>query len=344
MLMKTWLTRKIWLLLPPLLLLQGCGNRYAEEVKQHHVSATKQMAQLKQQLDSKQLSNALLVQTYADTLSETQPTLAPIAAALKKDASTNGNIYQNFVTRLKAVNQNPEREADYRLAIEELSSIAVGSDPVVFNDSLLDQVNTLADLSQGKLARINVPMGEAAQNLKNGQGAVPGSYLVGNPNYGSFKQDSSGNSFWEWYGMYAMFSSVMGIFGSGYHQGPVYASDWYRQPRYSYYNDYGRNSYGSSQAQQSWNTTKDALAKKGVTPAKPKKDFRSTAGKQRLSTYAYKREANRKQYGAKTKQQAANAPPNRSGTKKSQRKSAFSGFKPSSRGTGSGSRGIRFGK
>jgi len=339
--MNVFLKQKIWLLLIPLLplFLQGCGNRYADEVQQYHATAEKQMALLKQQLDGRQLSNALLTQTYADTLAKNQPSLAPIAQALKRDATSNGGMYQNFANRLKDVNLTPEREADYQLAIEELNNITVGSDPVVFNDSLLDQVNTLADLSQGQLARINVPKGEAAQNLKDGKNAVPGSYLVGNPSYGSFKQDSSGQSFWAWYGQYAMLRSVIGMF-----QGPIYARDWYSQPRYSYYNDYGRNSYGSPQARQSWDNTKSNLAKKGITPATPKKDFRSTAGKQRMSTYAYKRETSRKQYGAKTRQQAANAPPGRGSANKSQRTSAFSSFKPSSRGTSSGSRSTRFGK
>ncbi|NOZ54534.1 MAG: hypothetical protein GXP08_15615 [Gammaproteobacteria bacterium] len=334
--MRILLKQKIWLLLLSVLLLQGCGNRYAEEVQQHHATVEKRMAVLKQQLDNKQLTNAVLTHTYADKLSAAQPELRPIAQALKKDASSSGGMYQNLMARLAAVNRKPERETDYRLAIEELNNIAVGSDPAVFNDALLDQVNTLADLSQGQLARINVPKGEAAQNLKGGQGIVPGSYLVGNPSYGSFKQDSSGKSIWEWYGQYAMFRDIMS-FG----RGPIYASDWYSQPRYSYYNDYGRNSYGSPKEQRGWNNTKDKLAKKGITPAKPKKDFRSAAGKRRLSTYAYNRQANKKQYGAKTRQQAANAPPK---SNKARRTSAFSGFKPSSRSASRGSRSIRSGK
>ncbi|NOX43807.1 MAG: hypothetical protein GXP19_08775 [Gammaproteobacteria bacterium] len=347
--MRKFLQQKTWLLVPllllSLLLLQGCGNRYAEQVQGYHADAVKVVSQLKQQLDRNQLSNAVLVKTYADTLIQTRPELNSVAQLLKKDATSSGGMYQNFANRLKSVNQIPEREEDFRLAIEELNNITVGSDPAVFNDGLLDLVNTLADLSQGELARVNVPKGETAQNLKDSTGVVPGSYLVGNPNYGNFRQNSSGKSFWEWYGQYALISNLVGLGGGyGFSRGPIYADAWYRQPRHSYYNDYGRSAYGSQKARNNWKNTEAKLGKKGITPAKPKKDFRSAAGKRRMSTYAYQRQANNKQYGAKTKQQAANAPPKGSGANKTKRSSAFSFFKPSSRGTSSGSRSFRSGK
>jgi hypothetical protein len=39
----------------------------------------------------------------------------------------------------------------------------------------------------------------------------PGYQYVGNPRYGQWRNDSSGNSFWEFYGKYALFRDVLGL-------------------------------------------------------------------------------------------------------------------------------------
>lgn len=338
--MKIFLEQKMWLLLVPLLFLQGCDNRYEEKVQQQHAAVTKQLDSLKDKLDNNNLSNAVLVKSYGATLSTLKPELIPVIDTLKKDASSQGGMYKNLESRLKAVNKKPERQADYRAASEDLNNITVGADAAVFNDSLLDIVNTLADLSGGKLARINVPKSKVAENLKDKQGIVPGSYLVGNPNYGSFKQDDSGKSMWEWYGQYAMFRDLMGAgANNSYRRGPIYANDWYREPHNSYYNNYGRDSYGSRQAKKKWKTRSTKLRANGIVPPKPKKDFRSIAGKKRLSSYAYQK-ASYTQHGAKTK----SVPRNTTNNTKTQRVSSFNSFRPSSRGSSTGGRSFRSGK
>lgn len=63
------------------------------------------------------------------------------------------------------------------------------------------------------------------------QTAPPGySNYVGNSQYGSWKQDNSGNSFWAFYGQYAFMSNMIGLMN-----GPVYRSG---------YNDYRTNYRG----------------------------------------------------------------------------------------------------
>lgn len=57
----------------------------------------------------------------------------------------------------------------------------------------------------------------------------PGYQYVGNSHYGHWRTDSYGNSFWEWYGKYAMMSTVFGMFNR-----PVYRNDW------NSYNDFRR--------------------------------------------------------------------------------------------------------
>lgn len=40
----------------------------------------------------------------------------------------------------------------------------------------------------------------------------PAGHFVGNPYYGRWERDSSGNSFWVWYGRYALFRDILTIF------------------------------------------------------------------------------------------------------------------------------------
>ena len=49
----------------------------------------------------------------------------------------------------------------------------------------------------------------------------PGYQYVGDSRYGQWRTDNSGNSFWEFYGKYALLSHVFGSFNR-----PIYRSDW----------------------------------------------------------------------------------------------------------------------
>jgi len=71
----------------------------------------------------------------------------------------------------------------------------------------------------------------------------PGYEFVGDKNYGQWKTDSSGSSFWEFYGKYRMFTDVLGFFS-----GPIYRHDYndyhgYRSRRRPYFGS--RNQYGT---------------------------------------------------------------------------------------------------
>lgn len=68
------------------------------------------------------------------------------------------------------------------------------------------------------------------------KGASPAGYsnYVGNERYGQWRQNSSGGSFWEFYGKYAMLTSVFNMM--------AYPA------RMSYYNDYRNNYYGSGRS------------------------------------------------------------------------------------------------
>ena len=318
------------LLLISFLVLSGCsGNRYAEDVQYQHKALTVKFNDLKQKLDGNQLRNAVIARDYASTLVKYKPEMAAIANVLKKDATSEGVMYQSLHQRLGKVNLNPQREDEYRQISSELLSLDAGSDPVVFNESLIDIVNTLADLSDGALPRINIPKSSSAEKT------APGSYLVGNQNYGNWQKDSSGSSFWQFYGQYALFRDLMRP-SYGYFGGPIYRNNWYGSQRYSYHHDYGRSTYGSASQQKTWDRTAKNLKSKGKKVVTNKKDYRSSSAKKRSSTY---KQMASKQYGAKSASSSKS-----SSSSSGKRSSTYGQYGSSSRGTSSGSRSFRGGK
>ncbi|MCF8087477.1 MAG: hypothetical protein K9K63_16945 [Desulfotignum sp.] len=62
------------------------------------------------------------------------------------------------------------------------------------------------------------------------EAAPPGMAYVGNPEYGEWRQDDSGNRFWSWYGRYAFFSNL--FFFPSYHYGYRSWSGWRNDYRY----------------------------------------------------------------------------------------------------------------
>ncbi len=316
-----------------ILLTSACGNRYVEDIQQSQKAVDTRLATLKNELDRGSLRNALIVKSYASKLRAMDPSLSEIADVIQTDATSRGTLYQSLIKRAQAVNRTPEKKEAYNTAANELNNIYVASDPIVFNESLIDLVNTLADLSGGELSRVNIPKSDTNKSEK-----VPGSYLVGNPSYGQWSTNSSGGSFWEWYGKYALFSSLIRP-SYGYYGRPTLFNSWYGQPRYSYYHDYGRSSYGSRQDRQGWQKGSSNLRNKGITPSKPKKDYRSNASKKRQSTYAYNQNKSAsRQYGAKSRSSGSS-----SGSSYNKRTSSYGGYSSSFR-SNSSSRSFRGGK
>lgn len=215
-----------------LALLSACGNRFEEQLRGVHKDVQSSLAYLKDQLDTRQLSNALLIGKYADAVIQQKPDYADIATLLKKEATSQGKAYTALSQRLAAVSLTPTGAEAASNDLQELQLINSAADVYEFNNSLADVVNTLAALSDGQLAVINVPASQRASAQK-------ANALVGNPAYGSWSQNSGGQSFWAWYGMYSMFSNVMGMNRYGY-------GSWSSRPHYSYYGNYGRNRWGSN--------------------------------------------------------------------------------------------------
>jgi len=174
-----------------LLLLSGCSNEYAEDIQNRYSFVKSQLDSLENKLQRGRLSNALLIRHYAKKLKQQKPELAEVVAQLETDASSKGPSFQNLKKRLAAINRSPDNKNQYLPSAQELDALTAATDPLVYNDSLQDVVNTLADLSGGTLPRVNVPKQASSSNN------VAGSQLIGNPNYGSWSGGSSCGGFWQ---------------------------------------------------------------------------------------------------------------------------------------------------
>ncbi|NOQ63862.1 MAG: hypothetical protein GQ582_05065 [Methyloprofundus sp.] len=277
---------KHFLILCLLGVLTGCGNDYAEQIQQRYLVAKTSLDNLERKLQAKELTNAKIVNIYAQKLAQIKPDLLPVAKAMRKDATEYGALYQGLLDRLNEVNRNPENKEQFKQASDALISIDMGADPIVFNDALIDLINTMAELSGGKLETISIPEDSQAANSRGD--VTPGSYLVGNPGYGEYRNDSSGRSMWHWYGQYAFFSSILGR--NHYNRGPIYYDRWNSGYHNSYYNDYGRGSYGSYSDRSRTTQRNTTMRNNGHTPVtQPRKQYGSVKGRQRVSSYKQQR-------------------------------------------------------
>ena len=97
-----------------------------------------------------------------------------------------------------------------------------GSDELVYREAVLDW----QQVDSGTYERYQPFLGMVVLSKSPGgnvdQDAHPPGYRqVGDERYGQWRQDSSGRSFWEFYGQYALLSHIMGGFGR-----PIYRDDW----------------------------------------------------------------------------------------------------------------------
>lgn len=237
----------------------GCGDQRPERLNSNIKNANYLINNLAQNLDANTIRNATILREYAKLLAQYKPELKPLLQQLSRDASRDGPMFQGLVLRLKTVQEQPQVLGDIEAQLFETENLLAASDPALFNDALSDPINVIADMSDGKLARVNAISKQQSLQANRADDNGAGSQLVGNPSYGNWHSNGSGGSFWQWYGMYSMFSALSSR--------PVYYDRWSSRRDYSYYNDYGRNRYTSPQQAKSQdnlaNKTKKKFASKG---------------------------------------------------------------------------------
>lgn len=220
------------------LLVSACGDERQDRIDSNIKSAEYLIDSLGQALDNNNIRNAMLLEQYALLLSKDKPELKPLLTELSRDATRDGPTYQGLVQRLKTISEQPQIVGDIEAQLYETEVLMEASDPNLFNDALSDPINVIADMSDGKLARVNAISQQQSLLANGAEDNGAGSQLVGNPGYGQWQSNSSGMSFWHWYGMYSMFSAITN---------PVRYDRWSSNRDYSYYNDVGRNRYTSPQ-------------------------------------------------------------------------------------------------
>lgn len=238
----------------------GCSDQRQDKLNSNIQGAGYLLNNLAQNLDANNIRNAMLLGEYAKLLAQDKPELKPLLMQLSRDASRDGPMFQGLQQRLTMLKEQPQLIGDIEAQLYESENLIAASDPNLFNDALSDPINVIADMSDGKLARVNAISKQQSLQANGAEDNGAGSQLVGNPGYGHWQTHSNGSSFWQWYGMYAMFSALS--------PRPVYYDRWSSRRDYSYYNDYGRNRYTSPKQAKS----QDNLAKK------TKKQFANRGG------------------------------------------------------------------
>lgn len=251
-------------------LMLGCESkeeRTQQTIKYTLQEASKEINALGDALEKKQIRNAVLLSEYSRVLSQQNPQLSAIAQLIGQDASTQGPLYQNLLTRYSEL-KAPAANMSSDDIINQATLLKEAATRSLYSDALTDPINVLADMSNGTLSRVGAVSKAAEDAANNGQANV-GNQLVGNANYGQWETNSSGTSFWMWYGMYRMLGDLVG---------DVEYGGWSKRRRYSYYNDYGRKRYTSYKRYQ----------RQTVVEQRTRQSYKSQ-GKQFTSPYAKKK-------------------------------------------------------
>ena len=255
--------------------LSGCTSDeelWQKSLQAGSTEASAEVNRLIGQVKGQSIRNVKLLNAYADVVKKESPDLKEIVETLATDATVNGPIVKGLKERLESANKGVAQavkggEQEVLQLQQEFSAIQVAADPALFGMMLTDPINVLADMSNGKLARVEAMSKEATLQANQSGDYGAGSQLVGNPNYGQWRGGSHGRSFWEWYGMYSLFSNMF--------RPPIYYGSWAGNRGYSYYSDYGRNYYTSPSARKG----------QEVQAAKTKQKFQKS-GKSFKSPYA----------------------------------------------------------
>ena len=140
----------------------------------------------------------------------------PTYSVVLDDMKEEGNFFKTYFHKFQIVTPEQTTETDWKEVSKDL-----------FEYSLPFLGMTVFTKQDGKEVETVGP---------------PGYEYVGNTRYGEWRTDSSGQSFWAWYGQYALISHLLG-------PSPIYRNDWdaYRghtsqqRPYYGPNQGYGTN-------------------------------------------------------------------------------------------------------
>ncbi|MCH2037497.1 MAG: hypothetical protein MK137_02755 [Rickettsiales bacterium] len=221
-----WLKRsKVWGIILVVLVTVSCSDPVKDELESLAPSVSKKIEDLNTKLDNNDLTNAIILKDYAKKLKKTHPEYTSVANEFLKETKPDNDRIVSMEKRFKEIMDEPKKFRSHKERLIEMASLANASDSQIYNDSLIDPINTMADLSQGSLQRL--------QESRSKRNADEVSRLVGNPNYGRW-ENRGGQSIWVWLAAYSIFNNLTT---------PYYYHSWYYNRPWSYYHDYGRDIY-----------------------------------------------------------------------------------------------------
>ncbi len=167
----------------------------------------------------------------------------PQYSVVLEDMDKSGTFFKSYHHRYKILygeepsgEQVPENPAAGEPAAGEP---AAGEPGLAFRTGMRDWTEVsrkFYDRHQPLLGMVVLAKGEDGKTAQSNY--PPGYQYVGNSRYGRWRTDRRGSSFWEFYGKYALFSTLLG--GSSR---PIYRSDY---DSYRSYRGQGRPYYGPS--------------------------------------------------------------------------------------------------
>ena len=111
----------------------------------------RQIDTLNKKLDKRELRNAIILDTYIKKTYDIKPELKELLDNLKTEIEPNNSRIKDYKDRLNVVKNNPKSLGRKEDVLSELTSLSSATNHEIYNDSLIDLINTTADLSDGKL-------------------------------------------------------------------------------------------------------------------------------------------------------------------------------------------------
>ena len=226
----------------------GCSSseeRFKARLESNLTQVEDAVDRLGEQIDRGRIKNARMIALYADTVAENKPNLRELTDVLRLEGTRQGTMFQGLKTRVEDAKREVEGAGEniqaLQNAAQEVQRLSAATDFEEYDQALTDPLNVLADLSDGALPRVDALSQRASSSANAAENLGAGQQLVGNPHYGQWRSNSSGNSFWVWYGQYALFRTLLGGPSIGYGR-------WAGGRNYSYYHDWGRDNYTSPTA------------------------------------------------------------------------------------------------
>lgn len=208
-----------------LLGLNGCDDYTAKRQEALRQIVSDNFVSLETQIREHKLPNIKILREYLVRARDLKPQYTELIDGLAIEIGLENPHLESLRNRFSSIGSIVD--VDDRLA--ELTALAYATTPEIYNESLIDTINTLADLTEGVLRKVQASDNQPA-----------GSRLIGNPAYGEW-QNRNGQNIWIWYGRYRLFGDLF------FRPQQYKYHSWYYERPWSYYHDYGRDIYGSKQ-------------------------------------------------------------------------------------------------